>query len=202
MSNPEVVLDKLEGVRKTGSGWIAKCPAHPDKSPSLSIREGERGILLRCFAGCTFGAIADALGLRQSELFHEPLSAPQKRQRATKAILKGICSECLIIVCAASPVGTDADASRLKTALGRLRAALSLDGLQGRREIEQVAAYASRVLAGETLDEAERDALTDNVEWISWLIADEEKAGFVARPQGELTYAGRKNNRNVPTRLY
>ena len=49
-----LILDRLEGVRKFGSGWIAKCPAHKDRSPSLSIKEGERGVMLRCFAGCSF----------------------------------------------------------------------------------------------------------------------------------------------------
>ena len=170
MCDPSMVLARLEGVRKSGAGWIARCPSHKDRSPSLSIREGERGILLRCFAGCSFSAIVEALGLRPSDLFHEPLSTPQRRQRATKALLKGVCSEALIVVCAASPIGlNDEDRARLKTALARLRAALSLDGLQGRQEITRIAAFASRILAGEVLDEAEREALTECVEWISWL---------------------------------
>lgn len=177
MPSPDMVLDRLEGVRKSGAGWIARCPAHEDRSPSLSIREGERGILLRCFAGCSFAAIVDALGLRQSALFAEKLSAPQKRQRATKAILKGVCSESLVVLCAASPVGPRTDDARLKTAMTRLRAALSLDALQGRREIERVAAYGSQILLGELLDDTEKDMLTDCVEWLGWLIADETKPG-------------------------
>ena len=185
-----LVLDRLEGVRKSGAGWIAKCPAHPDKSPSLSIREGERGVILRCFAGCSFAAIVDALGLRQSDTFYESLSAPQRRQRATRAVLKGVVAESLVVICAASPIGlNDEDRARLKTALARLRAALSLDGLQGRQEITRVAGYASRILAGEVLGEDEREALTECVEWISWLIADEQKAGCAARLEGVTQHA-------------
>ncbi|MDA8191447.1 MAG: hypothetical protein M0Z68_08295 [Gammaproteobacteria bacterium] len=181
-----LILDRLEGVRRSGAGWIAKCPAHPDKSPSLSIREGQRGAVLHCHAGCSFASIVDALGLKQSDTFNEPLSGPQRRLRATKAVLKGACSEALIVVIASSPTGprNDADTSRLKTAVARLRAALSLDGLHGRREIERVAAFASRMLAGETLDELDRDHLTECVEWIGWLIADETKPGVAARLQG------------------
>lgn len=48
------VLDRLDGVRPTGTGrWIAKCPAHPDRSPSLSIRETDDGrVLLHDHGGC------------------------------------------------------------------------------------------------------------------------------------------------------
>jgi len=63
--NIEEVLERLEGVRRTGSGWVARCPAHDDRSPSLSVAEGRDGrVLLRCFAGCEFAAIADAIGMR------------------------------------------------------------------------------------------------------------------------------------------
>ncbi len=183
-----LVLDRLEGVRRSGSGWIARCSAHEDRSPSLSIRDGERGILLRCHAGCTFSAITDALGLKASDLFHEPLSAPQRRQRATRAVLKGVVAESLVVVCAESSIRPD-DQARLKTALARLRAALSLDGLQGRKEIERIAAFASRILAGEALDDTEREALTECTEWLSWLITDENKAGYAARLNGEFKHA-------------
>jgi hypothetical protein len=183
-----LILNHLEGVRKSGAGWIAKCPAHEDRSPSLSVKEGQRGVMLRCFAGCSFVAIVEAMGLKQSDTFYESLSAPQKQHRATKALLKGVCSESLVIVCAASTVGPPlnaVDMVRLKTAVTRLRAALSLQGLQGRREIERLAAYGARILAGGVLDDEDRDDLTDNVEWIAWLIADEEKAPPQTGLEGE-----------------
>jgi hypothetical protein len=42
------LLDHLERVKQTGPGrWIARCPAHEDRSPSLSVRELEDGRLLR-----------------------------------------------------------------------------------------------------------------------------------------------------------
>jgi hypothetical protein len=187
-----LILDRLEGVRKSGAGWIAKCPAHEDRSPSLSVKEGQMGVMLRCFAGCSFSAIVEAMGLKQSDTFYESLSAPQKQHRATKAILKGCVSESYRVVCAASttaPPLNAVDMVRLKTAITRLRAALSLQGLPGRREIERLAAYGARILAGGVLDDEDRDDLTDNVEWIAWCIADEQKPGLQARHQGAKQYA-------------
>jgi len=44
--------------------WTARCPAHPDRDPSLSISEAPDGkVLLRCFAGCSFESITNALGV-------------------------------------------------------------------------------------------------------------------------------------------
>lgn len=56
------VLGRLEAVRRSGSGWVARCPAHEDREPSLSIGIGQEGnILLHCFAGCAFPDIIAAL---------------------------------------------------------------------------------------------------------------------------------------------
>ncbi len=50
----DVVLDRLDRVKRNGARWSARCPAHPDKTPSLSIGTGDDGrVLLTCWAGCT-----------------------------------------------------------------------------------------------------------------------------------------------------
>jgi len=65
---------ECEVVRSRGAGhWTARCPSHPDRSPSLSIHEGERGILLRCFAGCSLDEICRALNISQRDLFFDAL---------------------------------------------------------------------------------------------------------------------------------
>src|SRR5262245_22843725 len=65
----DTILDRVD-FKKTGSGFIAKCPAHNDKQASLSISEGEDGrVLLHCFAGCSVEQIVHALGLTLSDLF-------------------------------------------------------------------------------------------------------------------------------------
>jgi hypothetical protein len=62
-------------ARRSGGGWVARCPAHHDRYPSLSIAERDGKILLCCHAGCTAEAICDALGIRVSDLFGEPRTA-------------------------------------------------------------------------------------------------------------------------------
>jgi len=55
-------LGRLAGVRRVRSGWVARCPAHHDREPSLSIAQGTGGrLLMHCFAGCSFGQIRAAL---------------------------------------------------------------------------------------------------------------------------------------------
>lgn len=75
------LLSRLDGVRPTNRGWVARCPAHTDKTPSLSIREGERGILGKCWAGCSLEAICEGLGIHVRDLFYENNGNPQPIRR-------------------------------------------------------------------------------------------------------------------------
>ncbi len=68
---------RLEARRVSG-GWQARCPAHEDKHASLSIREGSKGVLLRCHAGCDWRAVVDATGINPSQLFADEQSPKQK----------------------------------------------------------------------------------------------------------------------------
>src|ERR1700737_3378329 len=71
--NVSQILGQLANVRKSGSGWNARCPAHEDKRNSLSITEGSDGrILVKCFANCTFEKICAAKGWKASDLFAQP----------------------------------------------------------------------------------------------------------------------------------
>jgi putative DNA primase/helicase len=59
-------IAKAFGGRKTGCGWMACCPAHDDREPSLSIREADNGkVLVRCHAGCDQGRVIAALRSRR-----------------------------------------------------------------------------------------------------------------------------------------
>ena len=74
----EQIADQLH-ARRSGAGWIGRCPAHEDRSPSLSIREGDDGrVLLHCFAGCSIESICEAVGLKVSYLFPESRTIPSK----------------------------------------------------------------------------------------------------------------------------
>lgn len=66
----DALLVNLDAVRQSGRGWVARCPAHSDRHPSLSIREGERGLLVKCWAGCTVDEITAALGHTVRDLFY------------------------------------------------------------------------------------------------------------------------------------
>lgn len=64
------LLQRLELVKKSGSGFCARCPVHDDRSPSLSIKEGDDGrILMHCHAGCPPQEVVAALGLTMLDLF-------------------------------------------------------------------------------------------------------------------------------------
>jgi hypothetical protein len=71
------VLPKLQKVKCTKRGhWIARCPAHDDRSPSLSISEVDGGkVLIYCFTGCSYEAITFALGIDRRQASTKPFVA-------------------------------------------------------------------------------------------------------------------------------
>jgi hypothetical protein len=81
-------LASMLRARKTGKDrWMAKCPAHPDRQPSLAIAEGRKGIVIRCMSqGCETRDILNALGLSWADLFRGQPSA-QVLARVTDEIL-------------------------------------------------------------------------------------------------------------------
>lgn len=81
MTTPmDTVIQKLYATganpKQRGDTYTAKCPAHDDNTPSLSISPGSEpdSVLLHCFAGCTIDQITGAIGLTPKDLF-----APKKR---------------------------------------------------------------------------------------------------------------------------
>ncbi len=79
----ETVLRQLEGVEQRNGYWMARCPAHDDSEPSLSVSAADDGrVLLKCHAGCSVEAIVQACGLKMGDLFkrrgggvHDPRDA-------------------------------------------------------------------------------------------------------------------------------
>jgi hypothetical protein len=89
--NPTSSMDKflkhLAGVRKRGDGYMALCPSHDDREPSLSVCEGDDGrVLLKCFAGCRVEDIVSALGLHMRDLFSQEKKAPSTPPNATATL--------------------------------------------------------------------------------------------------------------------
>ncbi len=72
------ILTRLNKVRARGTDkFQAQCPSHEDRNPSLTIAEGERGLLVRCWAGCTLEEITRALGLTIRDLFYDSNPDPR-----------------------------------------------------------------------------------------------------------------------------
>lgn len=100
------VLERLSGVTTKVHEYKALCPAHADRHPSLSIKPGYRGILLKCWAGCALFEILQAIGLSESDLFYD---APDSQHYKTKGTVyeranlhwrwdwRKLCGEVLVI---------------------------------------------------------------------------------------------------------
>ena len=133
----ENLISRLRKVRRTGNGqFIACCPAHDDRSPSLSIRDvGDGRILLNCLAGCATEDVLGAIGLDFSDVspdkpIHHVLEPVKPRVYSTDA-LRLIQGESRIVMIMAynmlmeNPV-TDADYSRLRIAMERINTAVEM----------------------------------------------------------------------------
>lgn len=128
----------LEGVKKTGvNKWQARCPAHSDRTASLSIREVENGVVLaHCFAGCDFQEIMNATGLDASDLYPETTthrSKPVRRPFAAIDALHAIAHESLIVlICASDTLAgklLESDRERLVIAVERIQQANTACGV-------------------------------------------------------------------------
>ncbi|MFG0246373.1 MAG: DUF3987 domain-containing protein [Phycisphaerales bacterium JB052] len=66
----DAIRDRGGRVNRSGGQWMCTCPAHDDRTPSLSVKEGDDGrALLKCFAGCSVESIVSALGMQMRDLF-------------------------------------------------------------------------------------------------------------------------------------
>lgn len=77
------LVDIVGALGGTWSGYVAmcRCPAHADSDPSLSIRQGDRGILVTCFAGCSReDVLREIARIRPGERY--PLPDPANPPRA------------------------------------------------------------------------------------------------------------------------
>lgn len=83
------VVEALGGTWSRKDG-MCRCPAHADRTPSLSVSIGQRAVLLHCFAGCTNEEVLGALanhGIRLADLFNGargPIEAPRREETASR----------------------------------------------------------------------------------------------------------------------
>jgi putative DNA primase/helicase len=83
MKPVELILERAEGVRRVGSGWMVSCPlpghgrGFGDRNPNVSITEGDDSrALVNCQAGCQTEDIVAEWGLNMSDLASEKGARP------------------------------------------------------------------------------------------------------------------------------
>ena len=71
------LLLRLDRHKETGRGkYVARCPAHGDRNPSLAIKECSDGrVLIHCFAGCETEDVLTAIGLTFADIMPERIGS-------------------------------------------------------------------------------------------------------------------------------
>lgn len=134
----ENLLSRLEKSKRTGNGtWLACCPAHDDKNPSMSVRELEDGrVLVHCFAGCGVEEIVGAVGMSLEDLFPPrcvagAFAAPARRPYPAADVLEALAHECDVL----SIIAFDIGAGKAISEEDRKRALLAAERIKESRRI-------------------------------------------------------------------
>jgi hypothetical protein len=125
------ILTRLEKVKQTGrSNWLACCPAHDDKRPSMTLHEADDGrILCHCWTGCSFEAIVNAVGLGWEPWFppkiNDDFKPPVRRPYPAADVLAAVADETILVALAACDMAhgvslSEEDRERLWTAHSRI----------------------------------------------------------------------------------
>jgi DNA primase len=131
------LLNRLTKVRRSGNNqWMACCPAHQDKTPSLSITDkGDGRILINCYAGCGAEDVLDSIGMTFEDIMPpkviEHRVAPEKQKVYASDALKVIQLESRIVIMAAYELRrnkpmTEQDLARLELAMERINIATEM----------------------------------------------------------------------------
>ena len=127
------LLSRLDGVRQTGTDrWIARCPAHDDRRPSLGIRQtNDDRVLVHCWSGCSAAEVVHAAGLTLADLFpprpvdHHAGPIPTRSRWDRADVWLCVQHEAAV----AAVVAADAAAGRPVSAADAERAGLAADRL-------------------------------------------------------------------------
>ena len=136
MTPIETVLSRTDKAKRTGRNkWLACCPAHDDKKPSMSIAEADDGrVLLHCWAGCHTSDVLAAIGLTFGDLYPStshahlaPVKRPFNASDALSAIAFEITFACHCANMMAQGVTLpESDRDRLLLCASRLNAAMEV----------------------------------------------------------------------------
>ncbi len=122
------LLSRLQRVRKTGADrWIACCPAHDDRSPSLTVRQVEDGrILVHCFSGCGAADVVESVGLSLGDLFPAPLGQrmqPIRQPFSASDVLRALRREAGVVAISVADLHDGRPVDRQRVALAAERIA-------------------------------------------------------------------------------
>jgi hypothetical protein len=138
----DILISRLEGVIKAGSGWRSRCPAHDSKSASLAITETDTGsILVHCFAGCSVHDVLAAVGLQMADLFPERIKdlSPEGRRAAREALKRNGWAAALGVIARESTVievaAHDLAAGKALSVVDHDRLLVACDRIHGAREV-------------------------------------------------------------------
>jgi hypothetical protein len=132
----ETLLARLDAVHQTGPGrWIARCPAHDDRHPSLALRESDGGrLLIYCRALCAAHDVLAAVGLSLADLYPRGAVGDHPRERrpwSAYDVLACVAHESIVVTLAASALArgealSDGRRERLLLAAERLQRAVEI----------------------------------------------------------------------------
>ena len=92
MSTAQTIAQGLELAKRYGDHWIACCPVHDDRTPSLSISDSDDGrVLVHCHAGCDQRAVIEALfarGLWHSQVHCRSMQLPTSRRKSGERVTR------------------------------------------------------------------------------------------------------------------
>src|SRR5277367_7087024 len=46
------IANALGNAHRSGSWWRSRCPVHGSRGATLALRDGDRGLIVKCWAGC------------------------------------------------------------------------------------------------------------------------------------------------------
>lgn len=131
----EMLLARLKKARRTANGqWVACCPAHADKSPSLAIKAVEGTILLHCFGGCSVEEVLGAVEMTVTDLYPDTGRSNTKQHRINpRDALQCVSLEAMVVSATANTMNQRdlkaEELARLRTAVGRINAAFAMSGV-------------------------------------------------------------------------
>ena len=114
MADIGLILSALRKVKRVGEGkWLACCPVHNDRSPSLAVTQKPDGIILiRCFGcGATGMDVCGALGIEPNALF-PPTDNPRYKKQSRSGfsawqLLNALQKDLIFLVVAANQMLKD-----------------------------------------------------------------------------------------------